>query len=94
MTYNEDNRCVFCGEHFAEAHQPTCFSFHMQHFLPPTEQEVRTSIEKILRQRASAACYWKEEFENRKMFESAEHMRTIEETWNEAADIALGIRKE
>lgn len=65
-----------------------------ERFLPPTEQEVRESIEKILRQRASAACYWKEVFEDKEMAESAEHMRTIEETWNEAADIALGLRKE
>ena len=64
-----------------------------ERFLPLTEQEVRASIEKILRQRASAACYWKEEFENKEMHESAEHQRVLEEVWNEAADIALGIRK-
>lgn len=93
MTYTNENLCVECGEHFAEAHQPTCSSFDMERFLPLTEQEVRELITKQLRQRASESCYWKEMFEDKNMTESAEHWRVIEAIWNEAADIALGLRK-
>ncbi len=77
----------------------------MENFLPPTELEVRQSIERILRKRASEACYWKEDFENksantdqlhwRQLYsESAIRLAEFENIWNEAADIASGKRKE
>jgi hypothetical protein len=77
----------------------------MENFLPPTELEVRQSIERILRKRASEACYWKEDFENKSAntdqlywrqhySESAIRLAEIENLWNEAADIASGKRKE
>ena len=77
----------------------------MERFLPPSEQEIRESIAQILRRRASAACYWKEDFENKAekadtftnkemWLANADAYREFEAIWNEAADIALGIRKE
>lgn len=92
MTYNEENRCVSCDEHFADAHQPFCPLHKTETFLPPTEEEVRLSIAKLLQRRASEACYWKEMFEDKNMPESADFQRTIEAIWNEATDIAMGRR--
>lgn len=77
----------------------------MERFLPPSEQEIRESIAKKLRQRASEACYWKEDFEDKAKvadtiqmqhynLESAIRLAEFENLWNEAADIALNIRKE
>jgi hypothetical protein len=93
MPYTNENLCVECNEHVSDAHQPDCSSFDLERFLPLTEQEVRELIGKQLRRRASEACYWKEEFENKNMAESAEYWKVIEAVWNESADIALGLRK-
>jgi|LakMenEpi03Aug12_release.lakeMendotaPanAssembly.Ray.scaffolds.fasta_scaffold4174345_1 hypothetical protein len=76
-----------------------------ERFLPLSEQELRQAVADILRRKASEACYWKEDFENKaetaetfKMKEiwiaEADMYRQFEAIWNEAADIALGIRKE
>lgn len=59
-----------------------------------TENAVRESIEKILKRRASQCAYFKEEFQNKNYMQDAELQETFEAIWNEAADIALGIRKE
>ena len=48
-------------------------------------------IQALLR-RASEACYWKEEFENKNFPESAELWRCIEQTWLEAVAIVKGER--
>ena len=77
----------------------------MENFLPPTELEIRQSIEQIMRKRASEACYWKEDYENKSAntdqlywrhnyLETAIRLAEIEKIWNEAADIASGKTKE
>lgn len=48
-------------------------------------------VAKLLR-RASEACYWKEDFENKNMPESAELWKTIENIWLEAVAIVKGER--
>lgn len=105
MTWTKNDTCVECGTHFVEPHQPNCSLSDAIKFEPPTEQQIRQSIERILRRRASGECYWKEEFENKAeqsetrkeavMWQSnADLHRSFEAIWNEAADIALGLRKE
>ena len=56
-------------------------------------QQTRADIARKLRQRASQACYFKEKFEDMGLKTSAEMQATYEAIWNEAADIALGIRE-
>ena len=94
MAWDKDDLCVECKSHFAEPHDIDCSLKDGIKFLPLTEQQIRESIAKLLRQRASEACYWKEHFEDKNYPESADFQRTLESIWNEAADIALGIRKE
>ena len=105
MTWTKDDTCLECGTHFVEPHQPNCSLSDMEKFLPPTEQEIRQSIANILLKRASFECYLKEDFENkaekadtvkqRLMWQSnADLHQHFEALWNEAADIALGKRKE
>ena len=77
----------------------------MERFEPLTEQEIRQSIADIMLRRASFECYWKEDFENKSaqadtikqqmMWQSnADLHRSFEAIWRDAADIALGLRKE
>lgn len=105
MTWTKDDTCVECGSHFIEPHDIDCSRKPTDNWLPPTEEEVRQSIAKILLRRASAECYWKEDFENkaekadtvkqRLMWQSSADLhRHFEALWNEAVDIALGKRKE
>jgi hypothetical protein len=56
-------------------------------FLPKTEQEIKEPIIKKLLQRASEACYWKEEFENQNSPENAWLFKCLEQTWLDAVAI-------
>lgn len=50
-------------------------------------------MEEIIRklsQRASEACYWKEDFENKGMVESADYWRSVEQLWLDAVAIVKG----
>lgn len=105
MSWTKDDTCVECQSHFSDPHDIDCSKKETDNWLPPTEQEIRQAIAKILLQRASGECYWKEEFENRAekadivkqklMWQSnADLHRHFEAIWNEAVDIALGKRKE
>lgn len=105
MTWTKHDTCVECKQHFTEEHDIDCSRKPIENWLPPTEEQVRQSIVKILRQRASGECYWKEEFENKALQSetrkdaamwqaNADLHRHFEAIWNEAVDIALGNRKE
>lgn len=61
--------------------------------MPKTEQEVIEPIVKNLLRRASEACYWKEEFENKNMLESAHYWKNIEQLWLDAVAIVKGERE-
>ena len=65
-----------------------------ERFLPPTEDEIRKSIAKILRNRANMAAYFKTHFQENDMPESARQQQSFELIWLEAEDIALGYRKD
>lgn len=73
-------------------------------FLPKTEQEVIEPIIKNLLRRASEACYWKEDAENRaekadtiaqrEIWEgAADRHKTHENIWLEAVAIVKGERE-
>lgn len=57
--------------------------------MPMTDLE---QIVNALLRRASEACYWKEDFEDKGYPESAEHWKIVEQIWLEAIAIVKGER--